>query len=98
VIPEGCTTLRFEGAYPRSPNLGAEIGAEGEKEAERIPRARPYHRIQAFMDESWVEHLRQHERAPAADRDILNKAKKFLVEGESTKSTHWLGDQPAPPA
>ena len=46
-----------------------------------------------FMDESWLEHLRQHERASVADREILNRAKAFLVEGASTKSSHWLGDR-----
>jgi quinol monooxygenase YgiN len=49
--------------------------------------------IETFMDESWVEHLRQHERASVADREILNHAKRYLAEGESTKSTHWLADR-----
>ena len=44
------------------------------------------------MDESWVEHLRQHERVSVADREILQRAKAFLVEGESTKSSHWLAE------
>jgi hypothetical protein len=45
------------------------------------------------MDESWIEHLRQHERASIADREILQRAKQFLVEGGSTKSEHWLADR-----
>ena len=49
--------------------------------------------LECFMDESWLEHLRQHERASVADRQILERAKVFMVEGESTKSTHWLGDR-----
>jgi MFS family permease len=49
--------------------------------------------LECFMDESWIEHLRQHERASVADREILQRAKAFMVEGESTKSTHWLGDR-----
>jgi len=40
-----------------------------------------------------VEYLRQHERVSVADRDILNRAKQFLAEGETTKSSHWLGDR-----
>jgi hypothetical protein len=44
------------------------------------------------MDESWLEHLRQHERASVADRETLNRAKKFLIEGETTHTTHWLPD------
>jgi MFS family permease len=49
--------------------------------------------IECFIDESWVEHLRQHERASVADRDILNRAKHYLAPGEDTHSTHWLGDR-----
>ena len=49
--------------------------------------------VEAFMDESWVEHLRQHERASVADRKILLHAKQYLAEGETTKSSHWLGDR-----
>ncbi len=47
--------------------------------------------LECFIDESWVEHMRQHERASVADREILNRAKVFMVEGETSKSTHWLG-------
>jgi len=49
--------------------------------------------IECFMDESWVEHLRQHERASVADREIRHRAQQFMVEGASTKSSHWLADR-----
>ena len=49
--------------------------------------------IECFMDESWVEHLRQHERASVADREIQRRAKQYLVEGTSTKSFHYLADR-----
>jgi quinol monooxygenase YgiN len=49
--------------------------------------------VEAFMDESWVEHLRQHERASVADREIQRRAKQYLVEGEETYSSHWLADR-----
>jgi quinol monooxygenase YgiN len=55
--------------------------------------ADPTRYIEAFMDESWVEHLRQHERASVADREIQRRANQFLVKGASTKSTHWLADR-----
>jgi len=55
--------------------------------------ADPDHLTECFMDESWVEHLRQHERLSIADRDILNVAKQHLVEGQTTKTTHWLGSR-----
>ena len=49
--------------------------------------------LECFMDESWLEHLRQHERMSVSDRNILNRAKAFLVMGTTTKSSHWLGDR-----
>jgi len=54
--------------------------------------AAPTRYVEYFMDESWLEHLRQHERASVADRETLNRAKKFLIEGETTHTTHWLPD------
>jgi MFS family permease len=52
--------------------------------------ADPTYFVECFMDESWVEHLRQHERASVADREIQQRAKRFLVEGTQTKSRHLL--------
>ena len=49
--------------------------------------------VECFMDESWIEHLRQHERASVSDREIRERAKRFMVEGASTKSQHWLADR-----
>jgi MFS family permease len=53
----------------------------------------PTRYVEVFMDESWVEHLRQHERASVADREIQRLAKQYLVPGTSTKSTHYLTDR-----
>ncbi len=55
--------------------------------------ADPARFVECFMDESWIEHLRQHERASIADRELLRRARQFLVEGRSTKSEHWLADR-----
>ncbi len=49
--------------------------------------------IETFMDESWLEHLRQHERVSVADREIQRRAKQYLVEGTSTHSSHWLAER-----
>jgi len=49
--------------------------------------------IECFMDESWVEHLRQHERASVADREIQRVAKQYLAQGTTTKSSHYLADR-----
>jgi MFS family permease len=51
------------------------------------------HFVECFMDESWIEHLRQHERASVADRAIQQRANQFLVQGESTRSSHWIADR-----
>jgi len=49
--------------------------------------------IECFMDESWVEHLRQHERASVADQEIRRVAKQYLVAGTTTRSLHYLADR-----
>jgi len=55
--------------------------------------AQPTRFLESFMDESWTEHLRQHERVSVADREVQRRVNQFLVKGESTKSTHWLADR-----
>ena len=57
------------------------------------PLADPGRFNECFMDESWVEHLRQHERGRVVDRETQQRAKAFVVEGESTRSSHWLADR-----
>jgi len=57
--------------------------------------AEPTRYIEVFMDESWLEHLRQHERVSVADRAIQKNAKQYLVEGTDTKSFHFLADREA---
>jgi MFS family permease len=49
--------------------------------------------VETFMDESWMEHLRQHERASVSDREIQRRAKQYLLPGTDTRSSHWLGDR-----
>jgi len=55
--------------------------------------ADPTRFIECFMDESWLEHLRQHERVSVADREIQRLAKQYMVEGTTTRSQHWLADR-----
>jgi MFS family permease len=55
--------------------------------------ADPMRFVECFMDESWVEHLRQHERVSVADREIQRQAKQYMVEGTTTVSQHWLADR-----
>jgi hypothetical protein len=43
--------------------------------------------LETFVVESWAEHLRQHERATVADRQIWERARSFhLPEGPPTVS------------
>jgi hypothetical protein len=51
--------------------------------------------VECFMDESWLEHLRMHERMSIADRATLERARAYLAPGESTHSRHWVGARPA---
>jgi predicted MFS family arabinose efflux permease len=55
--------------------------------------ADPARFVETFMDESWLEHLRQHERASVADREIQRRAKQYLMPGTDTSSSHWLADR-----
>ena len=46
--------------------------------------------IESFLVASWLEHLRQHERVTAADRDIEERARQFLLEGTEPIVTHLI--------
>lgn len=50
----------------------------------------PGRQVECFMVESWIEHLRQHERVTFADRDISNLARTFHLGTESPKVTHLV--------
>ena len=47
--------------------------------------------VECFMIESWLEHLRQHERETAADRHIYKKAHAFHIGDRSPRVTHYIG-------
>ena len=51
---------------------------------------RPAHYTETFVVESWLEHLRQHERVTVADRAVLEKARSFHVDSEPPRVTHYL--------
>lgn len=51
---------------------------------------RPNHYTETFVVESWVEHLRQHERVTVADRTVLEKARSFHVGKEAPRVTHFI--------
>lgn len=46
--------------------------------------------IETFMTDSWLDHLRQHQRVTNADRLLEAAARKFQV-GAGPIATHWIG-------
>src|SRR3569623_2034039 len=50
----------------------------------------PARQLECFMVESWVEHLRQHERVTFADRDITAMAQAFHIGSGPPKVTHLV--------
>jgi len=46
--------------------------------------------VECFMVESWLEHLRQHERVTVADRDVSEKARVFHIGSEPPRVTHLV--------
>jgi len=57
------------------------------------------HIVETFLVESWMEHLRQHERVTKADRLVEEAVERFQIEGEP-KVTHYIaaGAEPDPVA
>jgi len=51
--------------------------------------ADPSHYVETFLVESWLEHLRQHERVTHADREVQDRATRFQ-RGGPTKVTHMF--------
>ena len=47
--------------------------------------------VECFMVESWLEHLRQHERETAADRHIYRKVRAYHVGDRPPRVTHYIG-------
>lgn len=46
--------------------------------------------VECFMVESWLEHLRQHERVTVADREVSKIVRAFHIGAERPKVTHLL--------
>jgi len=52
--------------------------------------AQPNRYTETFVVESWLEHLRQHERVTVTDRAVLEKARSFHCDTEPPKVTHYV--------
>jgi MFS family permease len=55
--------------------------------------ARPGRYLESFVVESWLEHLRQHERITAADREVQAIALAFHRSGEPPAVTHFVHER-----
>jgi MFS family permease len=51
--------------------------------------------VEIFLVESWVEHLRQHERVTVADRQVQERAAAFHAGDEPPVVTHFLAASPS---
>lgn len=47
--------------------------------------------IEYYLVESWLEHLRQHERISNTDRRIQDRIRKLLVKDTTPRVTHYVG-------
>ena len=48
--------------------------------------------VETFLVESWLEHLRQHERVTQADRRLQEQVQRFALG--TPKVTHLIGAEP----
>jgi hypothetical protein len=49
--------------------------------------------VETFLVESWLEHLRQHERVTNADRILENEVLRFQSDGTPPRVTHMIAAQ-----
>jgi hypothetical protein len=49
--------------------------------------------VETFLVESWIEHLRQHERVTHADRLVQECVHRFNLSG-SPKVSHFIAAEP----
>jgi hypothetical protein len=53
----------------------------------------PRRRVEVFMLESWLDHLRQHERVTETDRCLQERVSSFHRGGSPPKVIHLIADQ-----
>jgi MFS family permease len=50
----------------------------------------PDRMVECFMVESWLEHLRQHERVTVADHNVIKQMRAYHLGGEPPRVTHLI--------
>ncbi|MGC4033232.1 MAG: MFS transporter [Tepidisphaeraceae bacterium] len=63
-----------------------------------VDAATPTRYLEHFAIASWLEHLRQHERATVADTDLQSCLLAFLDDGTRPIVTHHIAADPPSPA
>lgn len=58
-----------------------------------VDAADPARYVESFLVDSWVEHLRQHERTTVADRAILERARRFHVGEDGPVVSHLIAGE-----
>ena len=53
----------------------------------------PQRYVEIWVTESWGEHLRQHERITAQDREVERRAQAFHLGPEPPKTIHFIAEQ-----
>jgi predicted MFS family arabinose efflux permease/quinol monooxygenase YgiN len=61
-----------------------------------VDSADPSRYVEVFVGESWIEHLRQHARATAADRAIDERAQAFHISDTRPVISHLIGTRQPP--
>ena len=56
--------------------------------------AKPGHYLESFLVESWAEHVRQHERGTASDRDVNERIRKYHIGPEPPQVRHLIAPGP----
>jgi hypothetical protein len=56
--------------------------------------AEPSRFLETFLVESWLDHLRQHERVTNPDRLVQDAVQRFDVQG-TPRGTHFIAVEPA---
>ena len=78
--------MRALGAHP-PPRRRDPLGPLG-----RTPRS-PGRYLESFVVESWLEHLRQHERITAADREVQGSRAPSIAAPSRRASRHFIHER-----
>ncbi len=58
--------------------------------------SKPDRHVEIFMVNSWLEHLRQHQRVTVADRLVLDKLKQFHASNVESVVSHYIASHNRP--